>query len=209
MNSRRSFIRQAGVIAGSSLIATALQQQAFGAFGRKMAASDRINVAVVGINGMGWADLLSSLKQPGVQVIMLCDTDKNVLDKRMADLAKLNLDISKIKTTGDYHHVLDNKDVDVVIIGTPDHWHALIMMEACAAGKDVYVEKPVGNSIEECNIMVAAQQKYNRAVQCGQWQRSVPHFVDALNYLKTGKLGKIRVVKAWAYQGWMRNIEAK
>jgi predicted dehydrogenase len=136
MNSRRSFIRQAGIFAGSSILATALQQQAFGAFGRKMAPSDRINVAVVGINGMGWADLVSSLKQPGVQVVMVCDVDKNVLDKRMADLAKI-VDISKVKTTGDYRQVLDNKDVDVVIIGTPDHWHALIMIEACAAGKDV------------------------------------------------------------------------
>jgi hypothetical protein len=71
MNNRRSFIRQAGVIAGGSMLATAFQQQAFGAFGRKMAASDRINVAVVGINGMGWADLVSSLKQPGVQVVMI------------------------------------------------------------------------------------------------------------------------------------------
>ncbi len=157
MNSRRSFIRKAGVFAGSTLLATTLQQQAF-AFGRKMAASDRIHVAAIGINGMGWADLLSSLKQPGVEIVMLCDTDRNVLDKRMADLAKLNVDVSKIKTTGDYRHVLENKDVDVVIIGTPDHWHALIMMEACAAGKDVYVEKPVGNSIGECRAMVAAQK---------------------------------------------------
>ena len=101
MNSRRSFIRQAGVIAGTSILASALQQKAFGAFGEKMAASDRINVAVVGINGMGWADLVSALKQPGVQVVMVCDTDKNVLDKRMADLAK-TVDVSKIKTTGDY-----------------------------------------------------------------------------------------------------------
>src|SRR3979411_2160548 len=139
MKSRRSFIRQAGLFAGTSLLASTIQQQAFGSFGKKLASSDRINIAAIGINGMGWADLLSALKQPGVQVVMLCDTDKNVLDKRMADLVKLNVDVSKIKTTGDYHHVLDNKDVDVVIIGTPDHWHALIMIEACAAGKDVYV----------------------------------------------------------------------
>jgi predicted dehydrogenase len=204
MNSRRSFIRQAGVVAGTSILASALQQQAFGAFGRKMTANDRINVAAVGINGMGWADLLSSLKQPGVQVVMLCDTDKNVLDKRIIDLAKLNVDVSKIKTTGDYRHVLDNKDVDVVIIGTPDHWHALIMMEACAAGKDVYVEKPVGNSIGECRAMVAAQKKYNRAVQGGQWQRSQKHFQDALDFVYTGQLGNIRTVKVWCYQDWMK-----
>ncbi|MDP9043085.1 MAG: Gfo/Idh/MocA family oxidoreductase [Bacteroidota bacterium] len=204
MKSRRSFIRQAGVFAGTSLLATTIQQSAFSSFGKKLAFSDRINIAAIGINGMGWADLLSALKQPGVQVVMLCDTDKNVLDKRMADLVKLNVDVSKIKTTGDYHHVLDNKDVDVVIIGTPDHWHALIMMEACAAGKDVYVEKPVGNSIGECRAMMAAQKKYNRAVQGGQWQRSQKHFQDALDFVYTGQLGNIRTVKVWCYQDWMK-----
>lgn len=204
MNSRRSFIRKAGVLAGTTMLASTIQQNAFAAFSKKLAPSDRIHVAAIGINGMGWADLLSSLKQPGVEVVMLCDTDKNVLDKRMADLSKLNVDISKIKTTGDYRRVLDNKDVDVVIIGTPDHWHALIMMEACAAGKDVYVEKPVGNSIGECRAMVAAQKKYNRAVQGGQWQRSQQHFQDALEFVYSGKLGNIRTVKVWCYQDWMK-----
>jgi predicted dehydrogenase len=204
MNSRRSFIRQAGLFAGGSMLAASISEPLLGAVSRKISPGDRINVAAIGINGMGWADLLSSLKQPGVQVVMLCDTDKNVLDKRMAYLAKLNVDISKVKTTGDYRHVLDNKDVDVVIIGTPDHWHALIMIEACAAGKDVYVEKPVGNSIGECRAMVATQKKYNRAVQGGQWQRSQKHFQDALDFVYTGQLGNIRTVKVWCYQDWMK-----
>ena len=203
MTSRRSFIRQAGASAGALILTTALQQQAFAAFGRKLAPSDRIHVAAIGVNGMGVADLLSSLKQPGVEVVMVCDVDKNVLDKRMNDLAKL-VDVSKIKTTGDYRQVLDNKDVDVVIIGTPDHWHALIMIEACAAGKDVYVEKPVGNSIGECRAMVAAQKKYHRVVQGGQWQRSQQHFQDALDFIYTGQLGNIRTVKVWCYQDWMK-----
>ena len=123
------------MLAGTSILASALQLEAFAGMRKKMAPSDRIHVAVVGINGMGWADLVAALKVPGVEVIMICDVDKNGIDKRMADLVKMNIDVSKIKTTGDYHHVLDNKDVDVVIIGTPDHWHALIMMEACAAAK--------------------------------------------------------------------------
>ena len=203
MTSRRAFIRQAGTSAGALFLATALQQQTFGALGRRMAPSDRIQVGVIGVNGMGWADLLSSLKQPGVRVSMVCDVDKNVLDKRMNELAKL-IDVSQVKTTGDYRQVLDNKDVDVVIIGTPDHWHALIMIEACAAGKDVYVEKPVGNSIGECRAMVAAQKKYNRVVQGGQWQRSQQHFQDALDFLYTGQLGNIRTVKVWCYQDWMK-----
>ena len=96
------------------------------------------------------------------------------------------------------------KDIDAVIIGTPDHWHALIMIHACEAGKDVYVEKPVGNSIVECNTMVAAQQRYNKVVQAGQWQRSQQHFKDAVDFVQSGQLGNIRTVKVWCYQGWMK-----
>src|SRR5450631_753741 len=204
MNSRRNFIRNAGLLAGSTVLASAFQPKVFGVPGRTMAASDRIHIGAIGINGMGWADLVSSLQQPGVEVVMLGDVDRNVLDKRMADLTKLNVDVSKIKTTGDYRHVLDNKDIDVVIIGTPDHWHALIMIEACQAGKDVYVEKPVGNSIVECRTMIAAQQKYKRVVQAGQWQRSQQHFKDAVDFVQSGQLGNIRTVKVWCYQGWMK-----
>ena len=100
--------------------------------------------------------------------------------------------------------LLDDKSIDAVIIGTPDHWHALIMMDAVAAGKDVYVEKPVGNSIAECAAMVAAQQRYNKVVQAGQWQRSQQHFKDAVDFVQNGQLGNIRTVKVWCYQGWMK-----
>jgi predicted dehydrogenase len=128
------------------------------------------------------------------------------MNKRVAELKESNINVT---TYGDYRKLLENKDIDAVIIGTPDHWHCLQMTEACAAGKDVYVEKPVGNSIAECAAMIGAQKKYNRVVQGGQWQRSMPHFVDALNYLKTGQIGQIRTVKAWAYMGWMKDIPAK
>ena len=204
MNSRRSFIKHAGLFAGGTMLASSVQQSAFGSVRRKLAASDQINIGAIGINGMGWADLSAALKQPGVNVVALCDIDKNVLDTRMKDLAKMNINTSRIKLHGDYREVLNNKDVDAVIIGTPDHWHALIMMEACAAGKDVYVEKPVGNSIGECRAMVAAQKKYNRVVQAGQWQRSQQHFKDAIDFVHSGQLGNIRTVKVWCYQDWMK-----
>jgi len=80
------------------------------------------------------------------------------------------------------------------------------MVDACEAGKDVYCEKPVGNSIVECAAMVAAQKKYNRVVQVGQWQRSNKHYQDAMDFVHSGKLGNVRLVKAWAYQGWMKSI---
>jgi predicted dehydrogenase len=204
MSQRRTFIKQSSALLGTGLLVSAFNSKAFGSVSRMLAPSDQINIGAIGINGMGWADLTAALKVPGVNIVALCDIDKNVIDRRMSDLAKMNVDTTKIKTYGDYRQVLDRKDIDAVIIGTPDHWHALIMIHACMAGKDVYVEKPVGNSIGECRAMMAAQKKYSRIVQGGQWQRSQQHFKDAVDFLHTGQLGNIRTVKVWCYQGWMK-----
>ena len=185
-------------------MASAINNQAFAIFKTTIAPSDQLNIGAIGINGMGWADVTAALKVPGVNLVAICDVDKNVMDKRMADLAKMNYDTTKVRRYDDYRQLLDQKDIDAVVIGTPDHWHALIMMHACEAGKDVYVEKPVGNSIGECRAMVNAQQHYNRVVQVGQWQRSQQHFKDAVDFVKSGQLGNIRTVKVWCYQGWMK-----
>jgi predicted dehydrogenase len=204
MSNRRHFLKQtSGVIAGTAIL-SALDNKAFAIFKNRFSIADQINIGAIGINGMGWANVTSALKQRGVNLVALCDVDKNVLDKRMNDLAKMNVDASKVKTYNDYRKLLEQKDIDAVIIGTPDHWHALIMIHACQAGKDVYVEKPVGNSIMECRAMVAAQKHYNRVVQAGQWQRSQQHFKDAVDYVYSGVLGNIRTVKVWCYQGWMK-----
>ncbi len=205
-NDRRSFIKSSSYALAALGAATLLPWEAMAKAKNRVGANGKINIGVIGINGMGWSDLKSMMKIPETQVIAICDVDENVLNWRKFELAKGGITVA---TYVDYRKMLENKDIDVIIIGTPDHWHCLQMADACAAGKDVYVEKPVGNSIQECNAMVAAQQKYNRAVQTGQWQRSVPHFTDAVNFIKSGKLGKIRTVKAWAYQGWMTNIEVK
>ena len=93
------------------------------------------------------------------------------------------LKYSGVKSYGDYRELIANKDVDAVMVSTPDHWHASIMIHAAEAGKDVYVEKPVGNSIEECRQMVKAQERYKRVVQAGQWQRSQQHFKDAVDFV--------------------------
>ncbi|WP_119080409.1 Gfo/Idh/MocA family protein [Chitinophaga alhagiae] len=193
---RRNFLLNSGAfLAGSALFPSAL---------RALAPSDRVNFAVIGVNGMGWSNLNGLLNHPEAQCVALCDVDKNVLDKRAAELAKKN--ITNVKLYSDYRKLLENKDIDAVVIGTPDHWHCLQMTDACAAGKDVYVEKPIGNSIAECRAMVAAQQRHNRVVQVGQWQRSMQHFNDAIDFVHSGKLGNVRLVKAWAYMGWMKSI---
>lgn len=132
----------------------------------------------------------------------------NVLNNRAAETEKLTG--KKVKHLyKDWRKVIDNKDVDIVIVGTPDHWHCLQAVYACQAGKDVYCEKPLGNSIEECNIMVRAAEKYNRVVQVGQWQRSDPHWQDAMAFVHSGKLGKIRTVRVFSYQGWCPSIPVK
>ncbi|HYC28096.1 MAG TPA: Gfo/Idh/MocA family oxidoreductase [Chitinophagaceae bacterium] len=198
MPNRRHFLQQTSAILGGATLLSAFNKPLFRSF------ADQINIGAIGINGMGWSNVTAALKQPGVNLVALCDVDKNVLDNRLKDLAKLNVDASKIKTYTDYRQLLDQKDIDAVIIATPDHWHALIMMHACEAGKDVYVEKPVGNSIAECRAMMAAQKHYNRVVQVGQWQRSQQHFKDAVDFVYSGQLGNIRTVKIWCYQGWMK-----
>src|SRR6476661_868912 len=164
MTTRRSFLQQSSTLLGGGLVASAVNNSAFAMLNKKIAPGDQVNIAAIGINGMGWADLTAASKVPGVNIVALCDVDKNVLDKRMKDLKELGVDASKVKTYDDYRKVLENKDID-----------ALIMIEAAMAGKDVYCEKPVGNSIGECHAMQRAQQKYNRVVQVGQWQRSQQH----------------------------------
>ena len=203
MNARRKFLQQSTLLAAGGLILPAFESKAFSIFNRN-SPSDQVNIGAIGIKGMGWSNVMSALKIPGVNLVAVCDVDKTVIDKRLGELSKNNNDVSKIKVYGDYRKLLEQKDIDAVIIGTPDHWHALMMIHACEAGKDVYVEKPVGNSIIECNRMVAAQKRYNKIVQAGQWQRSQQHFKDAVDFVHSGQLGNIRTAKVWCYQGWMK-----
>jgi len=195
-STRRNFIKTASVFAAGSVISIdALSKARLG-----IAPSDKIRIGLIGANGMGYNDLASFLKNPEVECIAICDIDKNVLTNRTNDLIKLGF--AKPKLYVDYRKMLENKDIDVVIIGTPDHWHCLNLVDTLEAGKHAYVEKPIGNSIAEINIMQKAVRKTGKIVQVGQWQRSQPHFVDAVNFIKTGKLGRIRTAKAWSYVDW-------
>lgn len=204
MASRRKFLSDSSRLAAGGLLVSTFSPEVFAIHKQRNAPSDQINIGAIGINSMGWTDTKSALKIPGVNLVALCDVDQNVLDKRMKELSDLKVDPSRVKTYNDHRKLLENKDIDAVIIGTPDHWHCLQMVEACQAGKHVYVEKPIGNSIEECNVMLAAQKKYNRVVQVGQWQRSQQHFRDAIAFVHSGQLGNIRTAKVWCYQGWMK-----
>ncbi len=198
--SRRRFLTGSGSILLGSALLPAFGTTLFARNPLRFSALDKINVGLIGVNGMGWSNLTALLKIPNTQCIALCDVDANVLAKRAAELK------TPVKTYGDYRQLLENKDVHLVIIGTPDHWHCLMMADACAAGKFVYVEKPCGNSVEECRLMEAAQKRYSSFVQVGQWQRSAPHFRNAVAFVQSGQLGNVRMVKSWAYQGWMKPV---
>ncbi|NER10874.1 Predicted dehydrogenase [Muriicola jejuensis] len=200
MKNRRSFIKDLGVAA----LATTLPISRLEA--RESAASDEVvRVGLIGVRGMGWANLTSFLKNPGTFCVALCDIDAVLLERR-ADELELGSG-KRPKTYKDHRELLKLKNLDAVIIGTPDHWHCIQMTDACAAGKDVYVEKPIANSITEANLMVEAARKYKRVVQVGQWQRSDPHWIEALAYLKTGVLGRVRQVKAWANVNYGKGFE--
>ncbi|MEJ7739647.1 MAG: Gfo/Idh/MocA family oxidoreductase [Chitinophagaceae bacterium] len=210
---RRKFLQNASQIAAGlgfasipgSIIASNVSDEM--TIPEKNPPAELIRIGLIGCNSMGWADLSSTLTHSGVECVALCDIDNNVLNRRAADLEKKTG--KRAALYGDYRKLLENKDIDAVIIGTPDHWHCLQMIHSCEAGKDVYVEKPIANTIEECNLMVAAKNRYNKVVQVGQWQRSDPHWISALNYLRSGKLGKIRTAKTWAYVSYGRNFLPK
>jgi predicted dehydrogenase len=193
---RRTFLKTASLLAAGTL----LPVNALPVTKTKIAPSDKIRVGLIGVRSQGYSNLASFLKNPGVECTGLADVDANFLESRTADIVKLGF--AKPKLYSDYRKMLEDKDIDIVIIGTPDHWHCLQFVHATEAGKHIYVEKPLGNSIAEINVMYHAAKRYGKMVQVGQWQRSQPHFVDAINYLKSGKLGRIRTCKAWSYVDW-------
>lgn len=200
---RKAFIKNSIVMGAGGMFLTHLKGYALSKTDKNISANDQINIGTIGINGMGWGNTLKAMEVPGVNLVAICDVDHDVIQKRLNDKA-ISAVKDKIKVYQDYRKMLEQKDIDVVYIGTPDHWHALMMIDAASAGKHIYVEKPVGNSIGECEAMVAAQKKYSSIVQVGQWQRSSAHFQEAMAFVHSGKLGPIRTVKVCCYQGWMK-----
>ena len=196
---RKNFIKKSALLASSGFLFPRFSS--LSKAGSVLGSNETINIGTIGLNSMGWWNTKSLLRIPEVNLIAICDVDARVIEKRKAEMDKQGV---KVKTFRDYRKLLEDKDIDAVVIGTPDHWHALMMIHASEAGKHVYCEKPIGNSIGECRLMVDAQNRYGNVVQVGQWQRSQNHFQEAVNYLKTGVIGPIRTVKTWCYFGSVR-----
>jgi predicted dehydrogenase len=156
----------------------------------------------VGLIGSGWygkVDLLRLIQIAPVEVVSLCDVDKHMLAQAADIVAGRQLSKKQPRTYSDYREMLKEKDLDVVLIATPDHWHALPMIAAAQAGADIYVQKPIGVDVLECQAMVAAARKHGRVVQVGTQRRSTPHLFEARELIQEGRLGRIGLVETYCY----------
>jgi predicted dehydrogenase len=190
--SRRDFVISAATLAGSGCLAFGRTARSKGIRG----ANEDIRLAVVGLRKKGKQHIETFGKLKGVRVAALCDCDTQFIDLEVGKFRKRG---QVVKSYVDYRRVLDDKDIDAVVIVTPDHWHALMTVWACQAGKDVYVEKPASYSIWEGPKMIEAARKYGRIVQVGSQNRSDVGLREAIPYIQSGNLGKIRIVRGFHF----------
>ncbi len=188
---RRRFL-QAGS-AGLALSAT-------GSYAAEYLAGESKRVGLIGSGWYGKIDLLRLIQVAPVEVVSLCDVDKRMLAEAAEIVASRQASKKKPRTYGDYREMLAEKDLDLVLIAPPDHWHALPMIEAVKAGIDVYVQKPISVDVVEGQAMLAAARKYKRVVQVGTQRRSTPHIAEARDrIIREGKLGKVGLVEIYCY----------
>src|SRR6185503_7584298 len=178
MESRRKFLK-----ASAAAMAVAATKPLFGIQG----ANDRIRMAVIGCGNRAGRVFDAFARQSNVHWVGACEVNKAKLDAWMTPARQT----FKLDVVGDYRRILDRKDVDAVLIGTPDHWHSQQTIDAISAGKDVYVEKPASNTIARINAMLDAFKKGKQVVQVGTQQRSWDHFIEAKKTLDTGVLGNV------------------
>jgi len=157
----------------------------------------------VGLIGCGWygkADLFRLIQIAPVEVVSLCDVDQHMLNEAADMVAARQKSKKRPRIYGDYRKMLAEKDLDIVEIATPDHWHALTMIEAVKSGADVYCQKPISVDVAEGQAMLAAARKYKRVVQVGMQRRSTPHLIEARDQIiREGRLGKIGLVEIYCY----------
>jgi predicted dehydrogenase len=190
MTTRREFLKVIGVGTAAGIIGINAKSYA-----RILGANDRVNCAVIGLHGRGYAHLASIRANRGAAVSHVCDVDSRELDK-FADAVKEKFGRSPVKEK-DFRKVLESADVDAVSIATPEHWHAPMAIMALQAGKHVYVEKPCSHNPHEGELLVQAQKKYGKLVQLGTQQRSSPHTIDIVKKIHEGLIGKPYFGKAW------------
>jgi predicted dehydrogenase len=182
---RRHFLKASAVTGLAAIASTRAADQP----------SDKIVLGIMGVRGRG-RDLMNGLAGlDNVEVAYICDPDANVIPRALKELEKRQPKTPRVEK--DVRRVLDDKDVTALAIAAPDHWHALGTIWACQAGKHVYVEKPVSHNLIEGRRMVEAARKYDRIVQVGTQRRSAAHFASAVEFVRSGQLGKVPFVRTW------------
>ena len=154
-----------------------------------LGANDRVRVAVVGLRGRGLDHIRSIHATPNVELAAVCDIDESVIATRLDSIDKLGM--PKPQTFGDVRKLLEDKSIDAITVATPNHWHSLMGIWACQAGKDAYVEKPCSHNWWEGKQLVAAANKYNRIVQHGTQSRSSLGAKEAIQHLRDGLIGDV------------------
>jgi predicted dehydrogenase len=201
--SRRDFLGKTGkAAAGAGFGLTAARYLRAGVAAQGDAPNEKILLGLIGcgyrgtgiLRGRSFEDGFFGQPQVG-GVAAVCDVDDRNAERAAAMVEKQYG--KRPRVFKDFRKLLELKEVDVVIVATPDHWHALPFISACEAGKDIFLEKPLSHNIVEARSMLAAAKKFKRVVQVGTWQRSVQHIVDAIDFVRAGKLGRISVCRAW------------
>jgi predicted dehydrogenase len=164
----------------------------------KAAANDRVHVCIIGVRGRGSGLGTNFAGLADVQVTHICDVNEPLLDAYGRQIAEVQKKAPV--AIQDLRRVLDDKSVDAIVVATPDHWHALATIWGCQAGKHVYVEKPISNNVFEGRQMIAAARRYDRVVQVGTQSRSAPHYQEIVELLRAGRIGQVRMAKAWNSQ---------
>ena len=196
-HSRRDFLKKTVTAGAVTVVApTIIPSKVFGA-------NDRINAAVLGVNGRGKSHISGLMAQKDVRVTTLCDPDMNLLKTRQASFKETYG--HDVALQQDLRRVMDDKDIDVVSIASPNHWHALSVIWACQAGKDAYVEKPGSHNIWEGRKMVEAAQKYDRIVQHGVQLRSSPAVNEAIDLMRDGYIGRVYMARGLVFR-WRKSI---
>jgi predicted dehydrogenase len=188
---RRRFLSGAAAAGAATLI--------FNSKVRALDANEDVRVAIVGTGGRGSDHIKAFSKVKGCRIVAVCDADDNHLGKAVESAEKLQKD-QKVQGYQDYRKLLENKDIDAVVTATPNHWHSLVTVWACQAGKDVYVEKPMSHEIWEGQQCIAAMKKYNRVVQHGTQRRSDNLWYEAFDFIRKGNLGAVKWVKGFCYK---------
>ncbi|MEL6849704.1 MAG: Gfo/Idh/MocA family oxidoreductase, partial [Bacteroidota bacterium] len=189
---RRTFLKRSALAtAGLGVLSTAQ------AYENILGANDRLNVAVIGVNGRGGGLLQAALKVKNVHLGYICDVDTRAYEKHVGKVKAQGIKGRAPKGVQDFRRVLEDKNIDAVIIATPDHWHAPMSLLAMQAGKHVYVEKPCGHNPQEGEMLIAAQEKYGKVLQMGNQQRSGPVTIEGIKKIHEGLIGRAYYGKAW------------